>query len=146
MEICQCCGRSNNRTKYHIDFDTILCDSCLVMYKKYPVIYIPPIGELHYDNDGNILCHVCGRGFKKLTEHIRSKHGLDKYEYKEKFGLNRGVKLTGKNFVPNITIPINEVDCDTKFKKGHSSNKGIKRRLQTIKTRTGMKYSKKNTL
>lgn len=142
MNICNICGRSNNRTKYFLEYDNTLCDSCLLMYKKYPVIYIPPKGELHYAEDGSILCHVCGRGFKKLTEHIKNKHGLTKEKYKEKFGLNRTCKLTGTNFIPNITVDVTKHSHKTRFKKGHKKSSKSKR-LQTIKNRTGMKYNKK---
>ena len=74
--VCEICGRSNNRTKYKEEFDMILCDSCVIMCKKYKFHYIPPLGEIHYDDKGNIICHICGRSFKKLTEHIKFKHNM----------------------------------------------------------------------
>lgn len=128
-ETCEICGRSNKKTRYSVEYDSILCDSCLLMVKKHPVIYCPPKGEIHYDKDGNILCHICGRGFKKLSEHLKFKHHISTSEYKEKFSLNRTAKLTGKNFIPNITIDVSENRNCTQFKVGHKHSKK-ERRLQ----------------
>ena len=54
INICSICGRSNKRTKYYDTQEEILCDSCLLMCKKHPIIYIPPKGEIHYSEDGSI--------------------------------------------------------------------------------------------
>lgn len=143
--VCEICGRSNDRTNYKDEFDMILCDSCLIMCKKHKLHYIPPNGEIHYDSEGNVICHVCGRSFKKLTEHIKFKHGMDKEAYKEKFELNRNCKLTGKNFIPNIMNDITEYSEKTRFKEGHKNSKKT-RRLQSIKNRTGMKYKKQGDI
>lgn len=136
--ICEICGRSNKKTKYTDKFDKVLCDSCLLMCKKHEFHYIPTLGEVHYDEKGNIICHVCGRAFKKLTEHIKFKHGMDKDTYKEKFGLNRTCRLTGTNFVPNISNDITKYSEATRFKKGHKKASKTKR-LQTIKNRRKIK-------
>lgn len=141
--ICEICGKSNSRTRYTERFDMILCDSCLLMCKKHEFHYIPPKGEVHYDNKGSIICHVCGRSFKKLSEHIRTKHHMDKDAYKAKFGLNRSAKLTGTNFIPNVTNDITQYNLNTRFKEGHKKSSKPKR-LQTIKNRTGIKYNTKN--
>ena len=141
MDICDICGRSNSRTKYFGEYKSILCDSCLCMVKKHPVIYIPPIGEIHYDTDGNILCHVCGRSFKKLTQHLKHKHRISTDEYREKFELNRTSKLTGINFIPNIVVDITTVNEGTKLKNNHKNTKGKRRRLQAINNRSGSKYN-----
>lgn len=138
---CQYCGRSNSRTKFYAEYNTILCDSCYKMCQKYPMRHIPPNGEIHYDDDGNIICHECGRAFKKLTNHIKSKHNLTPYMYKEKFELNRGARLTGKNFIKNPTVDITIFSEGTRFKKNHKKS-NHKRRLQAIKNKIGMKYNK----
>lgn len=142
-QICEICSKSNSRTTYKERFNMILCDSCLLMCKKHDFHYIPPKGEVHYDNEGNIICHICGRSFKKLSEHIRTKHHMDKDTYKEKFGLNRSVRLTGTNFIPNITNDITKYSSNTRFKEGHKKASKPKR-LQTLKNRTGLKYNTKN--
>ena len=92
------------------------------------------MGEIHHDSEGNIICHVCGRSFKKLSIHIQSKHKLSTSEYKEKFGLNRGSSLTGKNFTSNICVDVTTVSANTRFTKGHTKSK-CPRRLQAKKNR-----------
>ena len=68
---------------------------------------------------------------------------MDKDVYKAKFGLNRSAKLTGTNFIPNVTNDITQYNLNTRFKEGHKKSSKPKR-LQTIKNRTGIKYNTKN--
>lgn len=145
-KVCEFCGKSNLRTKFSKYFAKTLCDSCLLMFKKYPFVRIPMAGQLEYDEAGNILCHVCGRGFKKLSEHIQNKHNMTNKEYKEIFGLNRTAKLTGKNFISPVNlreIDITKYSINTRIKKGEKIAEGKTKRLQTIKNRTGLKYKTK---
>ena len=145
MNVCEICQRSNSKTRYSKTFEKVLCDSCYLMCKRHPVVYIPPEGEIHYDDEGNILCHVCGRGFKKLAEHIKHKHKMTTDEYREEFGLNRTASLIGKNFIGNVPTEDFIIKyCHNRFKKGHSYNKNKSKRLQAIKSRIGMKYNKKS--
>ena len=139
--ICSCCGRSNKRTKFFNEYKEILCDSCVKMYKLHDKKYIPPKGEVHYDEDGNFICHICGRSFKKLAGHIKSKHKLNNDEYKKMFELNRSQSLTGKNFIPNITVDITKVSYDTRFKCGHRKS-SVKRRMQAAKNKKLYKVNK----
>ncbi|MBQ3422460.1 MAG: MucR family transcriptional regulator [Romboutsia sp.] len=88
------------------------------------------------------ICEICGRSFKKLSEHLKYKHHIDNNTYKERFGLNRTTKLTGNNFIPNITNDITKYSIDTRFEKGHKES-AKKRRLQTVKNRIGSKYNVK---
>lgn len=134
MKKCNICGKTNKKISYYSELNEVLCESCYKMCKKYPFKYIPPAGEIHYDNDGSILCHVCGRSFKKLSTHISSKHNMTTDEYREKFGLNRNSKLTGKNFIPNITVDITTVSKNTRFYEGHKINSDKTKRLQGIKS------------
>lgn len=136
---CECCGKINTRTKLHKESGEVLCECCIKMHKLHPIIYIPPKGEVHYDKEGNIICHICGRSFKKLAGHIKSKHHIDNDTYRELFGLNRTQGLTGKNFIPNITVDITTVSKPTHFKKGHKKS-SVTKREQAKKNRT------KNTL
>lgn len=38
--------------------------------------------------DGNPVCHICGKSFKRLMTHVRQSHKISAREYKETFGLN----------------------------------------------------------
>lgn len=137
-DVCSICGKSNKRTSYKEQLNMILCDSCYKMCQKYKYHYIPPKGEIHYDCDGNIICHICGRSFKKLSVHIKTKHNMDNKTYKEIFGLNRTVSLTGTNFIKNVTTDITKYSANTMFKKGHTKSRKPKR-LQALKGKSKTK-------
>lgn len=141
---CEDCGRINHRVRRYDAFDAILCESCFKTYRDNPVKYIPPKGEIHKDNEGKLICHICGRSYNKLSTHIIYKHKISIDEYKETFGLNRTAKLTSKQlqekFKNNPTVDISTVRIP--FKKGHTVTKGKEKRLQAIKNRTGLKYKK----
>ena len=139
--VCEICGKRNTKTFYNEKFEMILCDSCLVMCKLHKFNYIPPEGEIHYDDEGNIICHICGRGFKKLSQHIRYKHHISNSEYKEKFGLNRTARLTGKNYIaPPVNNDIRDFSKNSRFEKGHKKSSKT-RRLQAIKNKTAIKHN-----
>ena len=50
--------------------------------------YYAPIGELIYDGDGRVLCHLCGRLMRIIGgTHVRVTHGWTFREYREAFHL-----------------------------------------------------------
>lgn len=56
----------------------------------------PHFGEVVYDKQGNPVCHICGKGFKKLLTHVWQKHELSGNEYKETFGLEKKKGITSE--------------------------------------------------
>jgi hypothetical protein len=50
----------------------------------------PYFGEVKYDDKGLPLCHICGKSFRKLLNHVWQKHGIYEKEYKLTFGLDTG--------------------------------------------------------
>lgn len=84
---CEECGKGS-KTFYSSQFEKILCCNCLSMYKSHPVNDIPENGQVAYDKEGRIICHICGRAFKKVLSHARQRHGIDSIEYKKMFGLD----------------------------------------------------------
>lgn len=48
----------------------------------------PHYGELIYDARGLLVCHICGKSFKKLGAHIWGKHHILKRTYCEMYGLD----------------------------------------------------------
>lgn len=72
-----------------------MCQSC---YKYYldggtdnP---IPPVGKILHDCRGYVICHICGRSYKRLGSHVRKSHGMTIEEYKRVFGLCNNAKTT----------------------------------------------------
>lgn len=115
--------------------------------KNLPDKLYPPAGELWYDKEGRVICHMCGRAFNKLSAHIVQAHGIGSEEYKEIFGLNRSTKLTSKGmqeyFRNQERVDVTTVSSKTQFKAGEpSKRKRGETRLQTYINRPG-KYKKR---
>jgi hypothetical protein len=51
-----------------------------------------PPGELTYNDDGQLACHLCGQWFDHLGLHLR-RHGWNAAEYRDAVGLTRHVPL-----------------------------------------------------
>ena len=52
------------------------------------------LGVLAYDEaEDKIQCHLCGKWFRGLNNHVRASHSFTVEEYREEFGLNRGQSL-----------------------------------------------------
>lgn len=50
-------------------------------------------GIINYDADGNPICEICGKSFKRVISHVRQKHDLSEREYKLqfRFDLKKGI-------------------------------------------------------
>ena len=91
---CDDCGKENERVTYYKAFDAILCEPCCVKWKKHPIQKnIPSYGEMAFDDEGKVICHICGRAYNMLSQHIKQSHGINSAEYRKKFGLDKKTKL-----------------------------------------------------
>jgi ROS/MUCR transcriptional regulator protein len=55
---------------------------------------LPPLGVLLADDDGaRVQCHICGAWHASLARHVQKGHGLIPDDYRERFGLARGLGL-----------------------------------------------------
>lgn len=76
-----------------------LCQGCYKYFKSGGKIHsIPAAGTIAYDDQGKIICHICGKSFVRLGSHIKESHGLTIAEYKEQFGLCHGTRTTEKSY------------------------------------------------
>lgn len=48
----------------------------------------PNYGKVVKTADGRLVCHICGKQFRKLGAHVVQKHGITAWEYKVMFGLD----------------------------------------------------------
>lgn len=50
-------------------------------------------GIINYDADGNPICEICNKAFKRVVSHVRYKHDMGEREYKLQFGfdLRKGI-------------------------------------------------------
>lgn len=147
LKTCEYCGNKKNRVDKNKEFNMMLCECCKKTLKEHPVLYIPPIGELHYDSEGKVICHICGRAYNNLSNHITQAHNIKPNIYKEMFGLNRGTKLTSKSSSERLSKSPTTKNIDLvriPFQKGHTANKGKKRRLEHKLKRHSVKSNIKN--
>ena len=65
---------------------------CQVCYKYFVIdgkhIYdLPSFGKVEYNEDGDVICHICGKAFRKLGGHIWNGHHMKMRDYCTKYGL-----------------------------------------------------------
>lgn len=138
MKKCDLCGTTEGKIFNRRKFGKYLCQTCYNYETKHPVHPLPKKGEIAYDNEGKLICHICGRAFKKLASHAYNGHGITAYEYKEMFGLNNNQGLIAestkeilrKHSKNNYDIVVRE----NLLKKGESSRfkKGDKGRTKDM--------------
>lgn len=154
---CEHCKKQKKRVIYRKDFDDkLICDNCYKLFINHPINEnIPGKGEVAYDEQGRLICHICGRVYDKLTAHIKQYHKITPDEYKEMFELNRTFSLTSERFKEKCRENIKKNDSINQlrhFKKGEknyitkdgSIAAAKKRRLQYVKNRVNTKYNKTN--
>lgn len=87
-----CTGEA--RTKY-----LGYCQACYKYFKDGKKIYpIPADGTIISNEDGEIICHECGKAFAKLGNHIHQRHNMTLNEYKDKHKLYHNDKLTSEDY------------------------------------------------
>lgn len=150
---CDRCGKTTSRNIYKEELQQTLCENCFKFLSKHPFEFFPPPGEMGYDSNGRVVCHICGRGgFDKLTCHLTQAHDISAYDYKERFGLKYGQKLTSISYskdcadrviASGIHSKFNILDYNkrTQFKKTHSIS-SKPRRLQVKIERAKLLESK----
>lgn len=135
--ICKECGKIMQRGY------TGLCQSCYRYFKNGGKIYsLPKAGTVEHDENGKIICHICGRSYSRLGSHVKESHNMSIEEYKEKFGLCRRTKTTEKSYSQimreyayknNMDKQISEAGKFTRIKKGENNKRKNKKvRLQEI--------------
>lgn len=131
------------------------CQACYNYYRKGGVDNpIPALGKIEHDYRGYVICHICGRAYKRLGSHIKESHGLSIAEYKAKFELCNNAKTTESsysNHMHNLAYKYNMPDRliqtgkATRIKKGEKHMRlGKKVRLQECLDRSE-RYKKEVT-
>lgn len=89
-------------------------------------------GKVIYDEDDKVVCGICNKSYKKLLSHVLQTHKLTGNEYREMFGLDKGVGLIAKdtkkrlqeavkkNYDTVITENLINKGKNTRLKKGYT--------------------------
>lgn len=136
--ICSSCGKNYHSNKA---YPNRLCQGCYNYFRKGGTINpIPKHGEITHDERGFVICHICGKAFKRLGSHIKESHGFTIAEYKEMFGLCNNAKTTEQTYSQHMSklayrnaMPqrLQETGQKTRIKKGDKTLRfGKKARLQ----------------
>ena len=146
---CSQCGK-HIPTKIYPDNT---CQSCYLYYlhggTDNPV---PPPGRITHDHRGYVICHICGRAYKRLGSHVKEWHNMSIAEYKAQFELCNNAKTTENNYskhMHNLAYKYNmpqqliKTGISTRVRKGQRDMRlGKKVRLQECLDRSE-KYKKK---
>jgi hypothetical protein len=118
-----------------------LCQGCYKYFQSGGTVNpLPKTGEIAYDSRGFVVCHICGKAYKRLGSHIKESHGTTIAEYKERFGLCANSKTTEHTYSElmrqhaldnNMPMRLMIAGFNTRVKTGETfMRKGKKTRLQ----------------
>lgn len=89
--LCKSCGKDTSH-------DNRFCGYCQGCYRYFrtggTVNPLPPKGVIAKDSRGYVVCHICGKAYRRLGSHVKESHGLTIAEYKEQFGICNNTKTT----------------------------------------------------
>ena len=132
---CSKCGK-------HTDHSYAgMCQGCYNYYRNGGTDNpLPKPGVITYDHRGYVVCHICGKAYKRLGSHIKESHGMTIAEYKAEFELCNNAKTTEKNYSEHMHDLAYKYDMHkqlqvvgkaTRIKKGEKDKRlGKKVRLQ----------------
>lgn len=133
---CSKCGKPISGKIYPDE----TCQACYNYYHKGGTDNpLPALGKIEYDHRGYVVCHICGRAYKRLGSHIKESHGMSIAEYKAKFELCNKSKTTERNYSEHMHDLAYKYDMPkrlqitgkaTRFKKGEKVRLGKQVRLQ----------------
>lgn len=71
------------------------CQACYNYFHKGGTVSpLPKKGAIAHDHRGFVVCHICGRAYKRLGSHVKESHCMTTAEYKEAFGLCNNARTT----------------------------------------------------
>ena len=58
----------------------------------------PPVKPQNSVRKNDVICLECGASYTTLKRHLTTEHGMDEADYKERWGLPKGMKLVAKEY------------------------------------------------
>ena len=93
-----------------------MCQSCYRYYHEGGVDNpLPALGKIEHDYRGYVVCHICGREYKRLGSHIKESHNMSIAEYKAKFELCNNAKTTERNYSEHMHNLAYKYDMPTRL-------------------------------
>lgn len=94
------------------------CQPCRFYLKLHPegLYPQPERGEVLYADNGDPVCHICRKAYRKLGNHIRFYHHISQKEYRERFGLHHNTKLSNEDYI-NMMFDYNMENYDVVVKE-----------------------------
>lgn len=125
-------------------FTNYCSQPCFRYFSQGGIIHdLPSEGEIAYNSDGKVICHICGRAYNSLGTHIQCYHKITAKEYRIQFGLDVSARLSSVDLIelrrfhiashPYIISGLIESGKETRFKLGSEGRTKDKMSLQTIK-------------
>lgn len=137
MGKCKACEKETKRM-----FPGGLCQGCYNYFRKGGTQNTPPPkGVIARDSRGYVICHICGRAYKRLGSHLKESHDMTIAEYKYTFGLCVSAKTTHEEYSAhmkslalkhNMDKRLTQAGYKTRLKPGDKLRLGIPVRLQEI--------------
>lgn len=116
---CKFCGNEapNNMQGY--------CQACYLYFVSQgkKVYDLPEYGKVEYAENGDAICHICGKAYRKLGAHIANGHHITMRDYCTKFGLfYRNNKASNPDYRRKMrTIQKDYCITDNLLKKGRAT-------------------------
>ena len=131
------------------------CQGCYNYYRNGGIDNpLPPLGKIERDHRGYVVCHICGRAYKRLGSHIKESHEMSIAEYKQQFELCNNAKTTEQNYSAHMHNLAYQYDMPqrlqitgaaTRIKTGQKHMRlGKKVRLQECLDKSARYKSKQN--
>lgn len=147
---CSKCGKPISGKIYPDE----TCQACYNYYRNGGTDNpIPSKGKIAHDYRGYVVCHICGRAYKRLGSHIKEWHNMSIAEYKAEFELCNNAKTTERNYSEHMHDLAYKYDMpkrlqitgkSTRIKKGEKDKRlGKKVRLQECLDRSE-RYLRRN--
>ena len=95
--VCDLCGREFYGKGYN-------CPSCYAYLRLHPegLYPQPKPGEVLYAPNGDPVCHICRKAYRKLGNHIQFFHHISQKDYREMFKLHHNTKLSNKDYIDTM--------------------------------------------